>query len=157
MFMVSFFHGGGATSTPSPPQSRGRGGGQLPPTSGTLSLIRWNMHSCDRDVKIQAYSTLVRLKFEYASRAWLPYTANNIKRLEAIQKSAARFRMQNYQRRQCVTALKDELKWDTLKARRLLNDAVMFHKIQEKLVRIPSKYFTCYARYKHKLTHKHKE
>jgi hypothetical protein len=42
------------------------------------------MHSCPKEVKAAAYTTLVRPSIEYASSVWDPYTRNNIHQLEAI-------------------------------------------------------------------------
>ena len=40
--------------------------------------------------------TLVRPTLEYASSSWNPYTDSDVKRLEQIQKNAARFVCYNY-------------------------------------------------------------
>jgi hypothetical protein len=40
----------------------------------TISFLRRNIHSCPKEVKRNAYTTLVRPSVEYASAVWDPYT-----------------------------------------------------------------------------------
>jgi hypothetical protein len=44
----------------------------------TIGFLRRNIHSCPKEVKAAAYTTLVRPSIEYASTVWDPYTRNNI-------------------------------------------------------------------------------
>jgi hypothetical protein len=106
-------------------------------SSRALGMIRRNLYACSTKVKSQAYTTLVRPKLEYATEAWSPYTAKYIKRLEAVQNSAARFCYKNYSRTQSVSALVQQLKWESLQRRRQLADVTLFYKIQNNIVRIP--------------------
>jgi hypothetical protein len=45
---------------------------------------------CSKEVKRNAYTTLVRPSVEYASAVWDPYTRNQINQLEQVQRRAAR-------------------------------------------------------------------
>jgi hypothetical protein len=57
----------------------------------TINFLRRNIHSCPKEVKRNAYTTLVRPSVEYASAVWDPYTRNQINQLEQVQPRAARF------------------------------------------------------------------
>ena len=58
--------------------------------------------------------SLVRPSLEYASAAWSPYTDTDVKRLEQVQKSAARFVCGDYKLTTSTTGLVKGLGWDTL-------------------------------------------
>ena len=83
----------------------------------TLGVIRRNLNKCSTHIKAIAYTSLVRPILEYASAAWDPYSQNNIKTLERIQRQAARFCTNNYSR-EPGSLTKQELVWETLQTRR---------------------------------------
>ena len=70
--------------------------------------------------------SLVRPSLEYASAAWSPYTDTDVKRLEQVQKSAARFVCGDYKLTTSTTGLVKGLGWETLEDRRLLNQSALF-------------------------------
>jgi hypothetical protein len=86
----------------------------------TIGFLRCNIHSCPKEVKAAAYTTLVRPSIEYASSVWDPYTQNNIHQLEAIQRRAARFVYNNFYDREprVVTSMISRLQWESLEQRR---------------------------------------
>ena len=94
--------------------------------TNSLNLIRRNIWDCPPRVKEQCYKTLVCPTMEYASCVWDPYTNTNIKKLEMVQRRAARFVKGDYDRTSSVTAMLDELK------------ATMFYRIVYGLVCVPS-------------------
>ena len=49
------------------------------------------------------YTSKVRPKLEYASAAWHPFLKKDIRALERVQRKAARFYSQNYNRYASVT------------------------------------------------------
>ena len=87
--------------------------------SSTLGVIRRNLGPCSKNIKLQAYQALVRPQLEYATAAWNPHTANDIKSMEAIQRQAVRFICGEYGRRTSITPLLDQLDLDLLATRRL--------------------------------------
>ena len=93
----------------------------------TISFLRRNIHSCPKEVKRNAYTTLVRPSVEYASAVWDPYTKNQINQLEQVQRRAARFVNNNFYNREpgAVTAMISELSWETLEQRRAKTRAVL--------------------------------
>ena len=77
-----------------------------------------NLHICPRSVRETAYKTLVRLTLEYGSAAWDPYYDKDIKKLERVQRKAARFSAGNYNPYASMTEMLKDLSWDTLATRR---------------------------------------
>ena len=104
--------------------------------SQTLGLLRRQLSPCSRDVKTKAYEALVRPKLEYASQIWNPNTLKDIKRIEQVQRNAARFVFADYRKTTSVTPLINQLDWDTLHTRRLIHQATMFYRIHYGLVNI---------------------
>ena len=102
----------------------------------TLGVITRALGPCSNKVKNMAYHSLVRPKVEYASTAWSPCTDRNVKRVEQVQRRAARFVCGDYRRTTSVTGLIDNLGWISLETRRLLAQATMFYKIAMGLVAI---------------------
>ena len=94
-----------------------------------LGLLKRNLQSCPREVKIQAYKGLVRPVLEYASSAWDPHQQYLQEKLEGVQKAAARFISSNY----ChdpgtMTNILKELDLEPLKERRKQSRLILFCK-----------------------------
>ena len=105
----------------------------------TLGFLRRNLpgRSCSRETKTTCYNALVRPVMEYASCIWDPHTNKATSKAEAVQRSAARYVMNNFSRRSSVTAMTDELKWKTLEHRRATSKVTMMYRICNKLIDIP--------------------
>ena len=105
----------------------------------SVGFLRRNLRSCPRDVKAQAYTTLVRPVLEYASTVWDPYHQQQIQQLENVQCQAARFATGNYYSRDpgCVTSMLHQLEWEPLQHRRARNRVIMLYKITNYLVEVP--------------------
>ena len=110
----------------------------------SLGFIRRNLSNCPKNVRDQAYKSLVRPHLEYCATVWDPYRENQIKQLEAVQRRAARFVTSNYTYEEgTVTKLLQELNWQTLKERREQARLTMLYKIHNNLIAIPvPKYVT---------------
>ena len=63
-----------------------------------LGLVQRNVNINNREVKAQAYKSLVRPILEYSQTVWDPCTMSETKRLESVQRRAARFTMSHYHR-----------------------------------------------------------
>ena len=59
--------------------------------SRVLGFVKRNLKHCPRTVKERAYQTLVRPKLEYSSPIWNPQHKAPIKKIEQVQRNAARF------------------------------------------------------------------
>ena len=102
----------------------------------TLGIVRRSLHSANKEIKAKAFQALVRPQLEYASEAWNPYTDKDTKTLQRVQNAAARFTLSDYNRSSSVTAMQDQLGWDSLAVRRLQSQICMFYKIHCRMVNI---------------------
>ena len=102
----------------------------------TLNLIRRNLHSSPQEIKSRAYTALVRPTLEYSSSVWDPHQQNHIKKLDGVQRKAARFATRNYIRDASVTAMQQQLGWPTLQQRRFVARATLFYKAVNHLMAV---------------------
>ena len=104
--------------------------------SRSLGLIKRNLWNCPRKVRETAYTSIVRPKLEYASASWDPHYKKDISTLERVQRKAARFCLQNFNKTASVTDMLSELKWDTLEIRRKKSRLTLMYKLSHNLVDI---------------------
>ena len=109
----------------------------IPKAQRSLNLLRHNLYGCSPQTKEMAYKALVRPVLEYASSAWDVFQANHVKRLESIQRKAARFVTNQHQCDVSVTGLIDTLGWRPLQERRLEARLCMFYKSLHGLAACP--------------------
>jgi hypothetical protein len=57
----------------------------------TLDFLRRNLNIGSTSVKEQAYKALVRPSLEYACSVWDPHIKSDIKKIEMVQRRAARY------------------------------------------------------------------
>ena len=96
-----------------------------------VGFLKRNLWFCAQTIKETAYKTLVRPILEYASSCWDPFRKGDIINIEAVQRRAARFCMNNYKQLSSVTKMIDELGWATLKDRRRDARLQLMHKIMK--------------------------
>ena len=110
-----------------------------------LGLIKRNLKHCSVSPKLkqQAYVSLVRPHLEYCSTVWNPHQQSYINQLEAIQRRSARFVKNLYQRSvdmpyrtESVTAMLQDMKWESLQVRRETATKTMMYKIANGLIAI---------------------
>jgi hypothetical protein len=107
----------------------------------SLGFIRRNLYSCPQNLKAKAYTSLVRPLLEYSSSVWDPHTGEQIKKLEAVQRRAARFVMHDYDYMSSPTEMMKTLKWDSLQTRRKVNRTTMMCKITNGQAAIPAQQY----------------
>ena len=105
--------------------------------NSTLGLQR-NLRISNEKTKSSAYISLVRPSLEYCSSIWNPYTREQTRKLEMVQRRAARFVTHRYHNTSSVTSMLDHLEWETLESRRTKNQLTMLFKIIHGLVDIPA-------------------
>ena len=86
--------------------------------SSTLGLLRRYLSGCPIKLREQAYIALIRSRLEYCSAVWDPHLKKDINSVEAVQRRAARFTVQDYRYSSSVTAMLSDLNWLLLKDRR---------------------------------------
>ena len=97
--------------------------------SRMLGFIRRNLLVANKTTKTNAYFSLVRPHLEYCCSIWNPHEIGQIKQLESIQRQAARYVCRDYSRTSSVTALLNQLSWDTLACRRTRIQLTLLYKI----------------------------
>ena len=75
--------------------------------NNTLVFLRRNLNIHNPKVKAHAYKSLVRPLLEYSCSVWDPHTDHLTKKLEMVQRRAARFTLNKY--RQCHCYARDSL------------------------------------------------
>ena len=71
--------------------------------SRTFNFLRQNLNKCSASIKTSAYLTLVCAIMEYAAVAWDPHQCNNIQTLEKIQRRAAHWIINDYNRYRSIS------------------------------------------------------
>ena len=102
----------------------------------TLGFLRRNLSLAPRKTKVNAYQTLVRPQLEYASVIWNPHTKVNTKKIEMVQRTAARWTCRRWHNTSHVGDMLDDLQWTTLQQRRTDTSLTFFYKIHNGLVDI---------------------
>ena len=102
----------------------------------TLGFLRRNLKIPSIRIKEQAHQTLVRPLVEYASTVWNPYAKTEINKIEAVQRRAARYVVNNQRNRSSVSNMLQRLKWRPLTNRRKDVRLMMMYKIDRELVSI---------------------
>ena len=88
------------------------------------------------------YKTLVRTKLEYPSEVWDPRYLCNVKKLENVQRTTARFCIGDfYSYKSSVTAMLKDLSWEPLALRRKQARLTTMYKITNNIIHMDkSKY-----------------
>ena len=81
-------------------------------------FLQRNLRTCNRDIKLQCYKTYVRPIIEYASPAWDTNNKNVIQKVESVQRKAARFILNDYNKDSSVSKMIKKLNLDSIELRR---------------------------------------
>ena len=116
---------------------------------GKLTFLERNLKGCPQGLKETAYTSIVRFGLEYASAIWdPPHKSNARKKLERVQRKAARFVTGNPQKRHAdhlpdrdynyvsVDGLIERLEWPSLESRRRSARCTLVYKIRTGLVAV---------------------
>jgi hypothetical protein len=106
--------------------------------SKNLSFLRRNLQSNLTSIKARAYKALVRPLLEYAPTVWDPHTQQDIRRIEMVQRKAARYVLNQYGNRSSVGDMLKSLNWPRLEKRRKFMRLCMLYKATNNLVDMPS-------------------
>ena len=87
-------------------------------SSRMLRFIKRNFRDCPQAVKEVVYTSLVRPLLEYASCVWDPCGEGMKRELEMVQRRAARFVLNDYDRTSSVSDMLLKIGWQSLDTRR---------------------------------------
>ena len=102
--------------------------------SSIIGFLRRNLYNAPRNVKLQAYKSLVCPHLEYCCSVWDPFTQRNTNKIQAVQNRAARFICNDYKWQSSVSGMINDLKLHPLPARRKLIRLSTFHKIKHGII-----------------------
>jgi len=100
------------------------------------SLLQHNLVKCPPTIKSHCYNTFFRPILEYACTVWSLYHEQNIYKLEMVQRRAARFVMNDYNRTDSVSKMLNTLRWHTLEKWRDSLRTILLYKIIHNMVDI---------------------
>lgn len=83
-----------------------------------LCFLRHKLRKAPTNVKLLAYTSIIRPRLEYACTVWDPHTKSNINALEMIQRKSVRFIFSSYRPSDSPTRLMEEHGIPTLQSRR---------------------------------------
>ena len=92
-------------------------------------FLQRNLRTCNRDIKLQCYKTYVRPIFEHASPAWDTNNKNVIQKVESVQRKAARFILNDYNKDSSVSKMIKKLNLDSIELRRKVKKLKLMHSI----------------------------
>ena len=106
--------------------------------NNTHAFLQRNLRRAPTSVKKRAYETLIRPILEYASAVWDPHAESDIYRLEMVQRRYARYTCNDFGRTGSVTAMLQQIGWETLQERRAKSRLAMQCRIAHNLVDVPA-------------------
>ena len=68
------------------------------------AFLQRNIVHCPKHVKSNCYKALLRSVLEYPATVWSPFTQHDISRLEKVQRSTAKFVINDYSRYSSVSS-----------------------------------------------------
>ena len=104
-----------------------------------LGFVRRSLKTTQRRTKELAYKALVRPHLEYAASVWDPSSEKHTKELEAVQRRAARYVLNDYRKTSSVTDMYHKLNWPSLENRRTATRLTTLYKIHHNQLKVHCK------------------
>ena len=96
-----------------------------------------NLRIALKAVKTQAYEALFKPHLESACTVWDPHTQVNVRRIDCVQRRAACYVCNRWHNTSSVSAMLNELSWESLARQRERARLCMMYKVVHGLVDIP--------------------
>ena len=103
-----------------------------------LGFLRRNLRSCSEETKANVYFSMVRSNLEYCSAGWSPNHKDQIRKIEMVQRRAARYTTNRFRNTSSVSSMLDHLQWESLESRRSKIQLTLFFKVIHNLIDIPA-------------------
>lgn len=100
----------------------------------TLGFLRRNLSLAPKETKAAAYRALIRPQLEYAAPVWDPYHQTDIRKIEKVQRTAARWTCRRWRNQSHVGDMLEDLQWPDLQSRRQQASLTLFYKIHHEQV-----------------------
>ena len=100
-------------------------------------LLCRTIHHCPEKLLEQAFISLVHSRLEYSATTWDPHLAQDIDKIEMVQRRGARYMKQQFDYRASVTNILNQLGWIPLVQRRREAWLALMYKIVQGKVAIP--------------------
>ena len=107
-------------------------------SNSMLGFLRRNLRSCSEETKANAYFSMVRSNLEYCSAVWSPNHKDQIRKIEMVQRRAARYTTNRFRNTSSVSSMLDHLQWESLESRRSKIQLTLFFKVIHNLIDIPA-------------------
>ena len=108
----------------------------------SLGFVKRNLRRCPDQVKVEAYSTVVRPHLEYASSVWSPHQKHQINSIETVQRKEAHFCKNCSDGAPSTgTRLIQELNREPLQMTRERGRLMLFFKISRDMMTIPMPWY----------------
>ena len=92
-------------------------------------FLQRNLRTCNRDIKLRCYKTYVRPIIEYASLVWDTNNKNLIQKVESVQRKAARFILNDYNKDSSVSKMEKKLNLNSTELRCKVKKLKLMHSI----------------------------
>ena len=106
--------------------------------NSVLGFLQCNLKHCPPKIKASCFKSLVIPILEYGCTLWFPCFQKDIYAIEMVQRRAASFIFNDYSYNTSVTSPLITLNWPTLQNRRINLRAIMFYKIVNNVIGIPT-------------------
>ena len=95
-----------------------------------LGFLQRNLRINNQYTKASAYFSLVLPNLEHCSTVWSPYTSQAKRKVEMVQRRAARYATNRYRNTSSVIDMLENLNWETLETRRTKSQFTMMFALQ---------------------------
>lgn len=103
-----------------------------------IGFLRRNLKIGSEEAKSNAYFSMVRSGTEYCCSVFNPHHKDQIRKIEMVQRRAARYITHRYRNTSSVSTMLEHLQWESLESRRSKIQLTLFYKIVNDLVDIPA-------------------